>query len=72
MEIKDIFPHFLLLMKLDNWVQLPNDSVIQYWMDIEFVHACLDNNMPEKKCCAYNLEGLNPALLQQRAMLETT
>lgn len=65
--IKTFFSWFLSLHKKKkcNCVELPEESVIQYWTDIEFLCAHYDNNMMEQQFCAYILKGLNTVILQQ-------
>lgn len=59
-------------MKLNNRVQLPGETVIQYRADIELLCVRLDPEMSKSKLCAYILKGLNPAILQQVATLDNT
>lgn len=58
---------------LNNRVQLIEESVIKYCMDIEHgLYARLDNNKPEEQRCGYILKGFNQALLQQIGMLDNS
>lgn len=51
-------------------LQLPRESVINYWTNVDFLCAWFDNNMSEQKLCGYILKDLNTSLLQYIPILD--